>query len=86
MAIPKKAAISLRKLIPILLANLLDGADQAKATLLDSDSSLAGALHLLYGMAYEQHDYVARFDEVLDTGFAFRLEEHVIDGERLICD
>lgn len=84
MAIPKKAAISLRKLIPILLADFLDGSVQTQIALLDPDGALADALHLLDGVAQEQHRDVAGLDEVLDAGLALLLEEHITDGERLV--
>lgn len=86
MAIPKKAAISLRKLIPILLADFLDGSVQTQIALLDPDGALADALHLLDGVAHEQHRDVAGLDEVLDAGLALLLEEHITDGERLVHD
>lgn len=64
MAIPKKAAISVRKLIPILLADFLDGSVQTQIALLDPDGALADALHLLDGGGWLTNSTVTSPDSV----------------------
>ena len=67
-------------------ADLVHRTDHALVALLDPHRGGADALHLLDGMAHEQHGHVAGIYEALDAALALLLEKHVAHGERLIDD